>query len=126
MNPTRRAFLKFIGIGGAAAVAPTMLLVDVSASKFAAFMKKEQLWHRIQTGRQLVLNDLIFLRAAGVVIDDETFTSVLRYENMHRDFALCSGCHATTFSQHDPLCRYASVLWLPDWFEIIRAREANR
>jgi|SRR5579872_2098559 len=75
---------------------------------------------------QLVLADLMFLRDAGVVIDDETFTSVLRYENMHRDFASCSDCGVTTFSQHDSLCRYASVLWLPEWFESVQARDRNR
>jgi hypothetical protein len=71
---------------------------------------------------QFVLADLMFLRDAGVVIDDEMFRSVLHYENMHRNVAPCSDCRVTTFSQHDPLCRYASVLWLPDWFEIIQDR----
>jgi hypothetical protein len=72
---------------------------------------------------QFVVADLIFLRDAGVVIDEETFVSVLHFENTHRNFAQCSGCGAVTFSQHDPLCRYASVLFLPDWFEIIQSRE---
>lgn len=75
---------------------------------------------------QLVVADLMFLRDAGVVIDEEMFESVLRYENMHRNFAPCPDCRVTTFSQHDPQCRYASVLWLPDWFEIIQAREIDR
>jgi hypothetical protein len=75
---------------------------------------------------QFVLADLMFLRDAGVVIGDEMFESVLRYENMHRDFAPCPDCRVTTLHQHDPVCRYASVLWSPNWFEIIQAREANR
>jgi hypothetical protein len=72
-----------------------------------------------------VLGDLIFFRDASIQIDEEMFVSVLQYENMHRDFAPCSGCRVTTFSQHDPLCRYASVLWLPEWHEIVQAREAD-
>jgi hypothetical protein len=75
---------------------------------------------------QLVLDDLMFLREAHIQIDDETFMSVLLYENMHRDFTPCSGCSVTTFGQHDPLCRHASVLWLPEWFDIIQAREEDR
>jgi hypothetical protein len=75
---------------------------------------------------QLVIADLMFLREAHIRIDDETFTSVLRYENMHRNFGPCLGCRATTFSQHDSMCRHASVLWIPEWFEIVQAREANR
>jgi hypothetical protein len=75
---------------------------------------------------QFVLADLMFLRDAGVVIDDEMFTSVLRYENMHRNFASCSDCGVTTFNQHDSECRYASALWLPEWYEIIQARDTNR
>jgi hypothetical protein len=74
---------------------------------------------------QFVLSDLMFLRDAQVRIDDEMFVSVLHYENMHRDFAPCSDCRVTTFGQHDPLCRYASVLWLPNWFETVQARDTN-
>ena len=75
---------------------------------------------------QLILEDLIVLRDAGVVIDDEMFGSVLRYENMHRNFSPCPDCDVTTFSQHDPVCRYASLLWEPDWYEIVQARDRNR
>jgi len=75
---------------------------------------------------QLVIDDLMFLREAHIQIDDEMFTSVLHYENMHRDFTPCRGCKVTTFSQHDSMCRHASLLWIPEWFEIIQAREANR
>jgi hypothetical protein len=72
------------------------------------------------------IGDLMFLREAHIRIDDETFTSVLHYENMHRDFAPCPDCRATTFTQHDSLCRYASLLWEPDWYEIVEARDRNR
>jgi hypothetical protein len=74
---------------------------------------------------QFVLADLMILREAQVRIDDEMFGSVLRYENMHRNVAPCLDCGVTTFNQHDPQCRYGSVLWLPDWFEIVQAREVN-
>ena len=81
---------------------------------------------RVPTGTtQLVLDDLMFLREAHIRIDDETFTSVLRHENLHRDFGSCSDCGVTTFSQHDRMCRRASVLWLPNWFEIVQARDRN-
>jgi len=75
---------------------------------------------------QLDLTDLMFLREAHIRIDDETFTSVLLSENMHRNIGPCLGCRVTTFSQHDSMCRHASVLWLPDWFEIVQARDRNR
>ena len=65
------------------------------------------------------IDDLCFLREAHIRIDDESFMSVLLYENMHRDFTPCRGCKVTTFSQHDSMCRHASVLWIPEWFEII-------
>src|SRR5229473_3401599 len=58
--------------------------------------------------------DVKFLRECG--IDPETFTSVLLSENMYRNIGPCLGCRVTTFSQHDSMCRHASVLWLPDWF----------
>jgi hypothetical protein len=75
---------------------------------------------------QFVLADLIFFRDASIQVDEEMFVSVLHHENMHRDFAPCSDCRVTTFHQHDPACRYASVLWVPEWYEIVEAREAAR
>jgi hypothetical protein len=88
--------------------------------------KIEDYCNRPSATVQLVIDDLMFLREAHIQIDDETFMSVLLYENMHRNFSNCPDCHATTFSQHDSMCRHASVLWIPEWFEIVQAREANR
>jgi hypothetical protein len=82
---------------------------------------------RVPTGTaQFVLADLIFFRDARIRIDEEMFVSVLHYENMHKNCAPCFDCGVKTFSQHDCLCRHASVLWLPDWFEIVQDRERNR
>lgn len=65
----------------------------------------------------ITLFDLILLHDAGVEIDAEDFARALHYENKHRDFGSCTGCCAITYTQHQPNCPRASVLFEPDWFE---------
>jgi hypothetical protein len=69
---------------------------------------------------QWTLADLILLRGLRIAIDPEMFAKVLRTENIHRNFAPCSGCGVPTFCLHQFWCPYASVLWLPDWFEVVQ------
>ena len=71
---------------------------------------------------QLALSDLVFLRKAQIAIDEETFASVLRFENEHHDFTSCLGCCAITFAQHQPCCPRASILFQNNWFEILAER----
>jgi len=66
------------------------------------------------------LQDLLFLREAGVVIDADLFEQVRTEENMHRDFASCSGCGAVTYSQHSSECPRATILFEPLWFELVK------
>ena len=68
----------------------------------------------------MTLYDLFFLRTIGVLIDPDDFARVLRYENKHRDFRACTGCCAISYTQHQPSCPRASVLFEPDWFERLR------
>jgi hypothetical protein len=70
----------------------------------------------------LTIFDLIFLRDAGVVIEAEDFARALQYENKHRDFMPFAGCCAITYSQHQPSCPRASILFEHDWFERLDER----
>jgi hypothetical protein len=72
---------------------------------------------------QLVLRDLIFLKKCGIRIDADTFEQVRVAENVHRDFAPCSGCCALTMTQHDPTCPRASILWEPLWYEMLKDQD---
>jgi hypothetical protein len=72
---------------------------------------------------QWTIHDLILLKDAGVLIDAADFVSVLRYENLHRNFSACSHCCAVTWTQHQPSCPWASVLHDKNWFEILQGRE---
>ncbi len=65
----------------------------------------------------LTTHDLLFLRATGIRIDAEDFAKVLQFENKHRDFMPCAGCCAITYTQHQPSCPRASLLFEPDWFD---------
>jgi hypothetical protein len=75
---------------------------------------------------QWTIHDLILLKDAGIRIDAADFASVLACENLHRNFSACPDCCAVSFTQHQPSCRWASVLWLPDWFEIMQARDREQ
>jgi hypothetical protein len=71
------------------------------------------------------IQDFVFLKQGGIHIDEETFVQVREEENTHRNFTTCPGCCAMTFSQHQPSCSRASVLFLPNWFETVQARAAK-
>lgn len=70
--------------------------------------------------------DLVFLKSAGIFVDEETFADAFAYENKHRDFAPCHGCGATTGQQHHTTCKYSTILTLPDWYEEYQRREYTR
>jgi hypothetical protein len=74
---------------------------------------------------QWVLQDLVFMRESGVLIDRETFDSVLAYENCNRNLIDCLVCGTPSMGQHASFCPDASVLWTVNWFEIVQAREAR-
>ena len=64
------------------------------------------------------LQDLVFLRGAGVIIDADDFVEVFQRENMNRNFSACE-CGAKTREQHKLECRFASILAEPDWYRRI-------
>lgn len=72
------------------------------------------------------IQDLVFMQKVGIRIDADDFAKVLVAENTHRDFSACFGCCAITQEQHQPSCPRSSVLFEADWFEIVRAWDANR
>jgi len=72
---------------------------------------------------QFVLQDLIFLKKCGIRIDADTFDQVRDAENVHRDFAPCSGCCAISMSQHQPSCPRASILLEPLWYEMLKDQD---
>ncbi len=68
---------------------------------------------------QWVLQDLMFLREAGIGIDADLFAQVLESENTHRNFAPCTGCGVRTFGQHLSYCPWASILFEENWFKVV-------
>ena len=74
----------------------------------------------------MTLGDLVFLKQAGIVIDVDVFAEALEYENKHRDFTTCHGCHAVTWQQHKLECPRSSILAMPDWYAEFQRRDANR
>jgi hypothetical protein len=66
---------------------------------------------------QWTIEDLEFLKLTGIQIDAEDFEAVHRYENTHRNLSPCSDCGVATFGQHEATCRWATLLWLPRWYE---------
>jgi hypothetical protein len=73
----------------------------------------------------LTLNDLVFLKDAGLAIDALDFTQVLEFENKHRDFSPWHKC-GVTGAQHDLECPRASILTLPDWYERLKQIASDR
>jgi hypothetical protein len=71
----------------------------------------------------LTLHDLILLKDAGVLIDAADFAGVLEYENLNRNLSSCPCCCAITWTQHQPSCLWASILFDENWFDIVQARE---
>jgi len=68
---------------------------------------------------QLVLADLMFFREAGVSTDRDTVDSVLAYENCNRNLTDCLACGTPSMGQHANFCKWASILWEPDWYRRI-------
>jgi hypothetical protein len=73
----------------------------------------------------LVLGDLVFLKSAGISVDQE-FAQVFAYENKHRDFSACHGCGAKTYEQHSLECPSATVLTRVDWVDVVQGRQRER
>jgi hypothetical protein len=78
---------------------------------------------RKQMQMQWTLADLVFLHDLRIAVDIQTFAAARDAENTHRDFASCSGCGAQTFTQHDPTCPRASILWEPLWYEMLKDQD---
>jgi hypothetical protein len=64
------------------------------------------------------LNDLVLLRDAGVKIDADIFAEAFHYENKHRNLGPCFECGARTFDQHELACSHATILAMPNWYEL--------
>lgn len=72
---------------------------------------------------QWVLQDLMFLREAGISIDRETFDSVLAYENCNWGLYDCALCGTPSMGQHANFCKLASILWESDWYQRVQEVE---
>jgi hypothetical protein len=73
--------------------------------------------------RSWTIRDLVFLRDAGVKIDTDIFADAFEYENRnYRSIALPCECGAQPLESHKLECKHATVLVLPDWYEIVSAR----
>jgi len=70
----------------------------------------------------MTLQDLVFLKQAGILIDVDVFAEALEYENKHRDFSTCHGCGAVTWQQHKPECPRSSILGMADWYVEVQRR----
>ncbi len=68
------------------------------------------------------LEDLVFARQAGILVDAADFARILTYENKHRDIAACHECHVSSGEQHKTECGRSSILTLPNWFEELAHR----
>jgi hypothetical protein len=67
----------------------------------------------------LTVEDLVFLREAGMSVSDEDVQNVLLYENRNYFLRQCE-CGARPFvDQHRYDCRHASILVEPDWYRRI-------
>ena len=75
----------------------------------------------ILAGPDYSVDDLFFMKAAGIAIDTETFESVRHWENRNWSLAPCENCGAKKLHQHDFNCPHASVLWCDDWYEKINS-----
>ena len=66
------------------------------------------------------IDDLLFLKRAGVAIDSDIFTAAFEFDNRNRlSVGLpCEACGAAPMAQHNLNCPHASLLASPDWFAI--------